>query len=50
MIIDFKRFYTISRAKIYREYQNHYVGSIGELYRERLSQRFACFLLAYWPT
>jgi hypothetical protein len=44
MIIDFKHFYTISRAKIYREYQNHYVGSIGELYREQLSQRFACFL------
>jgi hypothetical protein len=44
MIIDFKHFYTIPRLKLYQGYKEHFVGTIGELYRELLSQRFANYL------
>lgn len=44
MVIDFKHFYTIPRNRLYRIYEDCYVGTICELYRERLCQRFANFL------
>ena len=44
MIIDFKHFYTISRLNLYKDYDKHFVGTICELYRELLSQRFAGYL------
>ena len=44
MIIDFKHFFTIPRARLCREYADSFVGAINPLFRELLSQRFANFL------
>ena len=44
IVIDFKHYYTIPRDELYKNYKNHYIGSINELFREALSQRFAYYL------
>lgn len=43
-VIDFKRFFTIDIATLYRCKESNYVCSLDVLFRERLSQRFANFL------
>ncbi|HBH71489.1 MAG: hypothetical protein UU88_C0001G0094 [Parcubacteria group bacterium GW2011_GWC1_42_11] len=44
MIIDFKRFHTIPLEALVMNYHKSYLGSLRELYRERLSQRFSNYL------
>lgn len=45
LTLDFKHFFTIPRAVIYREkYEAHYVCSLDDLFREHLSSRFANYL------
>lgn len=44
MVLDFKHFYTFPRERLYRIRPTSYVVSLKELFRERLSQRFADFL------
>ncbi len=43
-VVDFKHFFTISINWLYENKNEHYVCSLDELYRERLSQRFSNFL------
>lgn len=43
MVIDFKHFYTVSTEYLYRNINNR-VCSLSELYREKISQRFAYFI------
>lgn len=43
-VIDFKHYYTVPRDILYNEIENHYLGTISELFREFLSQRFAFYL------
>lgn len=42
MIIDFKHFFTVSRDYLYEKI-DHRLFSISELYREKITQRFAFF-------
>ena len=44
LVIDFKRYYTLPTHYVYSIFKNSYVGSLNELYRERISQRFANYL------
>lgn len=44
LVIDFKHYYSIPRDILYKEIKKHYIGSINELFRECLSQRFAFYL------
>lgn len=44
LVIDFKHFYTLPTATLYKQYSNLYLATINELFRERLSQRFANYL------
>lgn len=44
LVIDFKRHYTLPTHYIYSIFKESYVGSLNELYRERLSQRFFNYL------
>lgn len=44
LIVDFNLFYTISRNTMYCYRKEHYVATLGELFREELSQRFANYL------
>ena len=44
LVIDFKHYYTIPREILYRVLKEHYIGTINELFREALSQRFAYYL------
>lgn len=44
LIIDFKRFYTVPLGVFDRKFKKFYIISINNLYRERLSQRFANYL------
>ncbi len=44
LILDFKHFFTSPRAFMYMRYKTHYVTTLGPLFRESLSQRFAYFL------
>jgi hypothetical protein len=44
LVIDFKHYYSIQRDILYKEIKRHYIGSINELFRECLSQRFAFYL------
>lgn len=44
LVIDFKRYYTLSTSYLYSVFQKGYVGSLNELYRERVSQRFVNYL------
>lgn len=43
LVIDFKNFYTLPRENLYKQ-KKTYVGTLSELFREELSQRFAYFL------
>lgn len=43
LIVDFKHFYTINTATLYRNIDKR-VCSLSELYREKISQRYAYFL------
>lgn len=40
LVIDFKRYYSLSRDYLYAAYSNCYFISLNELYREDLSNRF----------
>lgn len=44
MVIDFKHFYTAPVDILYKQRKQLYIGTINELYREELSQRFAYYL------
>lgn len=44
LIIDFKHFYTVPRDLLYSQFQESYLVTINELFRESLSQRFANYL------
>lgn len=44
LIIDFKHFYTVPTSLLYNDYKSIYLATINELFRERLSQRFANYL------
>jgi len=43
-VLDFKHYYTIPRNYLYNTFRDHYIGTINELFREALSQRFAFYL------
>lgn len=44
LVVDFKHFYTIPRDLLYAVHDKVYLATINELFRERLSQRFANYL------
>ena len=44
LVIDFKHYYTIPRDFLYEKIEHHYLGTMSELFREFLSQRFAFYL------
>lgn len=44
LVVDFKRYHTLPTQYVYSIFERSYVGSLNELYRERLSQRFANYL------
>lgn len=44
LVVDFKHFYTIPRDLLYSVQTRVYLVTINELFRERLSQRFANYL------
>lgn len=44
IVIDFKRFYTLSRNYLYSISNPCYICSINELYRENLSSRFSNYI------
>jgi len=43
-IIDFKHYFTIDPESVNEVIGKHFVCSVGELFREDVSQRFAAFL------
>ncbi len=44
LVVDFKNYYTIPTAVIYKFYKQHYVASLNPLFKENLSHRFAFYL------
>lgn len=44
LVLDFKRYYTVSRDYLYSVYDDVYLVSLNELYHEDLSQRFSNYL------
>jgi len=44
LTIDFKHYFTIPRDELYKVFKDHYIGTVNELFREALSQRFAFYL------
>lgn len=44
LVVDFKHYQTIARETLYDIYGNHYLATINQLFRERLSQRFCDYL------
>lgn len=44
LVIDFKHFFTVARDTLYGQGGKLYIGSLNELFRESLSQRFAYYL------
>lgn len=44
LVLDFKHYYTVPRDLFYEEAKEHYIGTINELFRESLSQRFTHYL------
>lgn len=44
LVLDFKHFYTAPYAILNTEYPRLYLATVNELFRERLSQRFANYL------
>ena len=43
-VIDFKHYFTVSVTKLQEHKKSHYVCSVSELFRERISQRFSNYL------
>ena len=43
-VVDFKQFFTVNISWLFEHKNEHYVCSLDNLYRERLSQRFANYL------
>lgn len=43
-VIDFKHYFTVNVQKLQKQKTEHYVCSVSELFRERISQRFASYL------
>lgn len=44
LVIDFKHYYAIPRDTLFRMYQDHYLVTLNQLFREFLSQRFSNYL------
>ncbi|MCJ7575909.1 MAG: hypothetical protein MUO80_04425 [Dehalococcoidia bacterium] len=44
LAMDFKQYLTVPRDTVYEKLQNHYIGTLNQLFREELSQRFAYYL------
>jgi len=44
LVVDFKHYYTLPTNAVYKLYNEHYVGSLNELFREELSHRFSAYL------
>ena len=44
LVIDFKWYYTFPTGYMYSIFEDSYAGSLNELYRERMSQRFVNYL------
>lgn len=44
LVIDFKHLYTVNRDFVYGHIENLYLASIGEIYRENISQRYSQYL------
>jgi len=47
LVIDFKHFYTLPTTILYEQYDRVYLATVNELFRERLSQRFANYLARF---
>ncbi len=43
-VIDFKHYFTINVLKLQEHKKSHYICTVSELFRERISQRFANYL------
>lgn len=43
-VIDFKHYFTVNIEKLQQHKKTHFVCSVSELFRERISQRFANYL------
>jgi hypothetical protein len=44
LVLDFKQYFTSPREFFCERYKGHYVTTLGPLFRETLSQRFAQYL------
>lgn len=44
LVLDFKHYVTVSRAQLYQQAGDKYIGTINTLFRENLSNRFAHYL------
>ncbi|MDR3291752.1 MAG: hypothetical protein LBT10_06360 [Methanobrevibacter sp.] len=44
LVLDFKRYYTVPKKYFYDKFENYYLASLNELYREELSRRFTNYL------
>lgn len=44
LAIDFKHYFTVQARMLVNLYENHYLASINEIFREHLSQRFCNYL------
>ena len=43
-VIDFKHYFSVSVTRLQQHKKDHYICSVSELFRERISQRFANYL------
>ena len=43
-VIDFKHYFTVNITKLQEHKNSHYICTVSELFRERISQRFANYL------
>jgi len=44
LVLDFKAYYTLSYRYFWSKHKDHYLATVNELFRERLSQRFSNYL------
>lgn len=44
LVLDFKAYYTLSYKYFLSKHRKHYLATVNELFRERLSQRFSNYL------
>ena len=44
LILDFKAYYTLTYKYFLNKHKKHYLATVNELFRERLSQRFSNYL------